>query len=205
MNKQDYEKLRQNLIKHHIDCKGNACTSHPMFMVQKKRIIWGLDIDHGWDVEEVYDQDNCVSYEDLRSYFKDQDGEFDEEYLPELLDILTIDLEEPDDAEEYGGITSCYELWKKYEDEVGLEQDYDVMESLSREGLEITKGYGKVIWEDVSMFFDREAAETFRDRFGYRHGEMRVYVKSGWENDQFRDIISAMIDGKLVWEESGNE
>ena len=134
MNKQDYEKLRQNLIKHHIKCEGNACTSHPMFMVQKKSIIWGLDSEYSYDVEEVYDQENCVAYEDLYSYFKDQDDEFDEEYLPKLLDILAIDLEDSEDAEEYGDITSCFELWKKYEDEVGLEQDYDVMASLSREG-----------------------------------------------------------------------
>ena len=200
MNKQDYEKLRQNLIKHHIKCEGNACTSHPMFMVQKKNIIWGLDSDYSYDVEEVYDSDNCVAYEDLYSYFKDQDDEFDQEYLSKLLDILSIDLEDADDAEEYGDITSCCELWKKYEDEVGLEQDYDVMESLSREGLELTKGYGKVVWEDVTMFFDRDAAEAFRDTFGYRYGKIRVYVKSGWENDQFRDIVAAMIEGKLVWE-----
>ena len=51
------------------------------------------------------------------------------------------------------------------------------------------------------MFFDRDAAEAFCDTFGYRHGEMRVYVKSGWENDQFRDIIAAIIEGKLVWED----
>ena len=200
MNKKDYEKLRQNLINHHIKCEGNAYTSHPMFMVQKKSIVWGLDPRYSYDVEEVYDSDNCVAYEDLYSYFKDQDDEFDQEYLPRLLDILAIDLEDPADAEEYGDITSCCELWKKYEGEISIDEDYDVMESLSREGLELTKGYGKVVWEDVSMFFDRDAAEAFCDTFDYRYGKMRVYVKSGWENGQFRDIVAAMIEGKLIWE-----
>ena len=67
--------------------------------------------------------------------------------------------------------------------------------------MELTKCFGKVIWEDVTMFFNRDAAEAFRVKYGYRYGKLRVYVKSGWENDQFRDIIAAMIEGKLVWEE----
>lgn len=202
MNKQDYEKLRQNLIKHHIDCEGNAFTSHPMFMVQKKSIIWGLDSEYNYDVEEVYDSDNMVSYSNLLDYFQDQDEDFDEDYLPKLLDILNIDISDPEDYEEYGSYEHCSSVWEKYVDTIGLVSEEEVIESLSREGLELTKCYGKVMWEDVTMFFDRDAAEAFCDTFGYRHGEMRVYVKSGWENDQFRDIIAAMIEGKLVWKES---
>ena len=197
MNKQDYEKLRQNLIKHHLDCKGNACTSHPMFMVQKKSVVWGLDSDYCYDIEEIHDGCNCVSYKTLLEYFQDQDEDFDEEYLPKLREFLSIDLED-EDWVEYVDLTSCSALWERYEGNIGLESEEDVIDTLS--DLELTKGYGKVVWEDISMFFDRDAAETFRDKFGYRHGEMRVYVKSGWENDQFRDIIAAMIEGKLVWE-----
>tara|TARA_Y100000588_G_scaffold170332_2_gene184171 strand:+ start:2678 stop:3286 length:609 start_codon:yes stop_codon:yes gene_type:complete len=200
MNKQDYEKLRQNLIKHHIDCEGNACTSHPMFMVQKKSIVWGLDPRYSYDVEEVYDSDNMVSYSNLLDYFQDQDEDFDEEYLPKLLDILNIDLSDHEDYEEYGSYEHCSSVWEKYVDTVGLVSEEEVIERLSQYDLDLIRCYGKVVWEDVTMFFDRDAAEAFCDTFDYRHGKMRVDVKSGWDNDQFRDIIAAMIEGKLVWE-----
>ena len=169
-------------------------------MVQKKSIVWGLDPRYSYDVEEVYDQDDLIFYEDLLEYFRDQDDDFDEEYLSKLLDILDIDISDPEDYEEYGSYEHCSSVWEKYVDTIGLASEEEVIESLSREGLGLTKCYGKVVWEDVTMFFDRDSAEAFYDTFGYRHGEMRVYVKSGWENDQFRDIIAAMIEGKLVWE-----
>ncbi|AUR86303.1 hypothetical protein NVP1084O_096 [Vibrio phage 1.084.O._10N.261.49.F5] len=199
MNKQQYEQLVERLHDHHIKGEGNACTSHPIFSVQKRQVVWGLDSDYEYDVTSLYDYDNSESYGSLLEFFESQDEDFDEEHLPKLLDILCIDLDDEDDAEEYGNYDCCSSVWQKYEDEVGLETEDDVVKDLSRHGLELTKSYGKTYWEDVTYFLTREPAEEFRDTFGYRHGKMRVYVKSGWESDQYRDIISAMIEGKLVW------
>lgn len=197
MNKQDYEKLRQNLVKHHVDCIGNASTSHPIFMIQKQKVIWGLDSESCYNVSEIYDEKNETSYASLEDFFKEQDEDFDKEVLPELLGLLSIDLEDDYDLQEYGSFSTCFEVWQKYQEEEGLLYEDNIIHYLE----DVHKIYGKLIWEDFTMFLDRDAAEEFLANFRYRHGKMRIYVRSGWESQQYRDLISAMIEGKLVWNE----
>lgn len=201
MNKQDYEKLRQNLVRHHVYGIENSCTPHPIFMVQKQKIIWGVDSDYGYDKKCIHDNENCESYENLLEYFAGQDQDYDEEFLPDLLDMLSIDLEDDCDVQEYGGLPSCFEVWKKYQEVCDLTSEEEVLQGLELRGSDLTLTYGSSTWEDVTMFLDRDSAEEFLASFGYRHGKMRIYVRSGWENNQYRGLISAMIEGKLVWNE----
>jgi uncharacterized short protein YbdD (DUF466 family) len=203
VNKQDFELLVGRLHDHHIKCEGNSCTSHPIFSVQKCNTVWGIDPDYNYDVENMYDSNEGKSYSTLLEYFQDmEDEDFDGKYVKILFDILSIDIEDEDDYQEFGHLETCWEVWKKYEEDYALELEEDIINNLTTyHGLELYKCYGKVYWEDVTYFLTREAAEEFRDTFGYRHGEMRVYVKSGWESDQYKGLIRALLDGNLVWKE----
>lgn len=150
-----------------------------------------MDSDYDYDVSELYDSDNEESYTGLLGFLKNQDQEFEDTFLSGLCDYLTEELIDWD---------NCHGLVENELESHSWHTESDIVGYFQEQGLEIYLCFGKVIWEDVTMFFDRDHAQEFVDTFGYRHGKLRVYVKSGWESDQYREIIAAMIEGKLVWE-----
>lgn len=192
MNKQDFEKLKSDLHKHHILCEGNACTSHPIFMVQKLNIIWGVHPEYGYDVTEIWDHKDCQSYKGIVDFLDHQDEDFDIEHLQDLCDFVSEDYE--------SGMT-CKSIVEDEIDNVGRYSEDNFVEFFQENGVEITQGYGRHRWEDVTMFFTREKAEEFCNEFKYRHGKLRVYVKSGWESEEYKNLIKAILDGNLVWKE----
>lgn len=174
MNKQDFEKLQSDLHKHHVLCEGNACTSHPIFMVQKLSTVWGIDPEYSYDVTEIYDNDNAESYSSIVDFLVSQDEDFDEAHLTDLCDFVSEDYE--------SGMT-CKSVVESELEGSSWKSENDFVEFFKDRGVEITQCYGRYQWEDVTMFFTRGKAEEFCDTFGYRHGKLRVYVKSGWESD----------------------
>ncbi|CAM0112402.1 hypothetical protein VPH5P1C_0243 [Vibrio phage 5P1c] len=183
MNKEKFKQLQQDLIKHHIDCEGNACTSHPIFCVQSKTVVWGVDPDYSWDVQEIYDNNECESYKSVSKWLADID-ECDQEPLK---DYLLARLEDSIEDIEEGN-----SLWDK-SDLISAINDYH------GEYYELTLCHGKSQYEDVDFLLTRTEAEAYIERWGYKLHSPRIYVKSLWQNDYMREFIKAIIDGDIVW------
>ena len=192
MDKQSFEKLKSDLHKHHILCEGNACTSYPIFMVQKRDTVWGIDPEYSYDSTEVYDGCNMESYSGIVDFLDTQDEDFDNEHLQDLCDFV---------SEEYRSGMTCKSVVEKELEDSLWKTETDFVEFFQECGVEINLCYGSHQWEDVTMFFTREKAEEFCNEFKYRHGKLRVYVKSGWESEEYKSLIKAVLDGDLVWKE----
>lgn len=190
MNKEKFKQLQQDLIKHHIDCEGNACTSHPIFCVQTKKIVWGVDEDNDWDVQEVYDSCNCESYESILDYIKNQDEGFDKEHLENLCDYL---------SEEVFDWENCHDVIKNELEACSWYTEKDIVDFFNDSGLEIHMCYGKTVYEDVDFLLTRAEAEKYIDRWSYKLNSPRIYVKSMWQNNHMRDFIEAIMNGDIVW------
>lgn len=117
----------------------------------------------------IYDHEECEVYYSLESFIENLDEESLSHY--ELDDYETPFLEMPES-----------EQWDC------LEQ----VDALSITGFDVT-------WEYVNCHFTREAAERFIERKKHDHGKMRIYVDSQYWAWEFKTIVDAMIDGKLVY------
>lgn len=192
MNKQEFENLKSDLHKHHILCEGNACTSHPIFMVQKRNTIWGIDPEFDYDVSEIWYDEACQGYNGIVDFLDSQDEDFDGKHIQALCDFVSEDYE--------SGMT-CRDIVEEELDNDIWKTEKDFVEFFQEEGVEINISYGRHQWEDITLFFTREKAEEFCNEFKYRHGKLRVYVKSGWESDEYKSLIESILDGDLVWKE----
>tara|TARA_B100001105_G_scaffold136402_1_gene109292 strand:- start:5643 stop:6221 length:579 start_codon:yes stop_codon:yes gene_type:complete len=192
MNKELFEQLKQELIKHHIDCEGNACTSHPVFCVQTKKVIWGIDSEYDYDVTSLYDNCNSESYDSLLDYLKAQDDDFDKEYLERVCDYL---------GEESAVWESCYEVVANELENHSWHTESDITEFLNDLGLEVHSCYGKTVYEDVDFLLTRTAAEEYIENWSYKLNSPRIYVKSMWQNDYMRSFIKSIMEGEIVWKE----
>ena len=62
-----------------------------------------------------------------------------------------------------------------------------------------------VTWEYVNCHFTKEAAERFIARKKHDYGKMRVYVDSQYWAWEFKEIVDALLDGKLVYKDQQHE
>lgn len=57
------------------------------------------------------------------------------------------------------------------------------------------KVYYKEDWEFVTLFFTEKSAREYVATKGYRHGELRLYVDSAYNNSELRAVIG-VLEGK---------
>lgn len=124
-----------------IRTQDNACTSHPMFLIQRNRRIYGMDPNYSEDFTWIH-QDDCEEVaEDERAKLEAQHEETGEE----------------------------------------------------------ASGYRRVayidLWEFVTAFFTRAAAEQFLIDNAHRFGQKRIYVDSGHRNPEWQAIRAYLKEG----------
>lgn len=165
-----------NRLNHH--CRGsgveNHCTAHAIFIVEARRLIYGIDGDYTDNTAIIFDDSVWHTTEE---YWNDCD-----ETERENLNTIAEEAGHPSfmQADEYARLEIIKEL-----------DDHTVTGWDER-------------WEHVGTHFTREAAEAFiaRKKHDYRAG-LRVYVEAqpyAWE---FEAIKEAIMDGRLVLKEGG--
>ncbi|MDV7070451.1 gluconate 2-dehydrogenase subunit 3 family protein [Citrobacter werkmanii] len=143
-------------------------TADPIFMVQKESTIYGMDTD--------YCDGRFVAFEDS-VWFSPQ------EYWDDLDDDEQADLN-----------AECEETYDTPFTDLSEDTQWSVLEDLENHTV---SGFKKE-WQHVNAHFTREAAEAFIRRKQHDYPPLRVYVESmyfGWE---YREIIKALCDGRLV-------
>lgn len=74
-------------------------------------------------------------------------------------------------------------------------EQWDYLEQVDQLSID---GYS-VEWEYVNCHFTKEAAERFIERKRHDYGKLRVFVDSQYWAWEFRTIVDAILDGKLVY------
>jgi len=77
----------------------------------------------------------------------------------------------------------------------GLEESFNENSPDGREFSDYDKVYYKEDWEFVTLFFTEKSAREYVATKGYRHGELRLYVDSAYNNWELTAVIN-MLEGK---------
>lgn len=160
------------------DCVGEGvhdhCTADAIFIVQCKRLVYGIDTDYSEDRVLI---DTC------------NEGEWfsPKEYWDDL------------DYEERAGLNKAMQAWSSCKFMKASEEDqwYVLGEMESH----TVTGY-KEQWEFINAHFTKDAAEAFIRRKKHDYGlGMRVYVESQYYAWEFNAIKEALLSGRLQYVE----
>lgn len=175
MNKKEFDDLVTRL-QYHNRGPGVAdhCTANPIFDVQEKKRIYGIDLD--------YTDKTCVV---------DDDG--DEWETPSA---FYSDLDNEDQGEVDAKSKAHY---AQPFDDLDDDERLEVLEHTGYDSLRIV-GYTDE-WQHVNTHLTREGAEAFIKRKQHDHKELRVYVESLYWCAEFKSLIEALLDGKITFKE----
>ncbi len=178
-SKEEFEHLKNELIKHHRKFIDNDGTADPVFVVKTRQIEWGYEEEHS-EIHALYH--DCETYESVEDFLYGYDPEEIDDMCKGTErssdDLLEMDIKDFSDFLEY---------------EV-------VDEDLSQE-VYITHGNYK--WVTHNMFLTRESAEEYvKQRCGeVDNPNVNIWVESWWRNYEMKNLLKAIMDGKLVWNE----
>ena len=164
-------------LRHDVRGKGvdDHCTADAIFIVQARRIIFGIGRDY---------TDKVAVGVDESMYFSPQ------EYWDSVGLIRRTRLDRMADAEHEEPFLRLedYEQW----DLIGALDDHTVAGWDER-------------WEYVNSHFTKDAAEAFikRKKHDYPDG-LRVYVEAQVHCWEFNSIIKGLLDGRIVFSEQAN-
>ncbi len=166
----NWQEFVAELIESH---KKHSCsTRDPIWMVQEKKIIHGMDADYASDSNWNYDGSLFDTVVDL---FDSLDG-------AERHKINEYCLAEYD------------ELFPELDDSIQCEVMEEMATELKCDWYEV---HHVQEWVNVQAFLTRHDADRYIKRQSHNHGELRVYVESTWRSPQLRDVIQAILDGEL--------
>lgn len=151
----------------------NAGTDSPIFVVQSKNIVWGLDpASDSVEITNIVDVDQESKYKSVEEFFESLRAA-----EKHTLNGLAIDEED--------------ELFLdvKASTQISILSDWD------ERSVHIC--HGKYFWEDVNCHLTRSAAEAFINRKSHDYGELRVFVKSLYWCDEFKNLLNAIINGEV--------
>ncbi|OKP30173.1 hypothetical protein [Serratia fonticola] len=164
-------------LKYHCEGKGTEdhCTADPLFVVQNRRLVSGIDMDYA---------DQYLVYCDDSHWFSPK------EYWDDLDELQQDDID-----------AKCREEYEASFLEMAEHQQWDYLGSLENHTV---TGYAWQ-WEYVNAHFTREAAEAFINRKKHDYGKMQIFVDSQYWAWEFNAIRNAILDGKLVYSEAHHE
>lgn len=172
LTKETYDDFVSRL-KH--DCVGvgvkEHCTADALFIVQKKMIVSGIDLDYC---------DNRMVYCDDSSWFSPQEywDDLDDEGK-ESINSLAIEFADSEFLE-----LKLYDQWSLLDD---LDNHF-------------VTGYEER-WEYVNSHFTKDAAEAFIARKKHDYKGLRIYVDSQYYAWEFNEIKNAILSGKLAFKD----
>ncbi|HIN56140.1 MAG TPA: hypothetical protein EYM92_04185 [Acinetobacter pittii] len=166
----NWQEFVAELIESHE--KHCCSTRDPIWMVQEKTKVFGLDSDYSDEYKWIDDDSEYSSALDL---FNDQSAHVKHEINGFALDDKDELFEELSDEDQ-----------EEVLDLVAANLNYNW-----------SKVYYKEEWVSIQTFLTRHDADRFIVRQGHNYGELRVYVESTWRSPQLRDVIQAILDGEL--------
>ena len=176
MDKQSFEKLKSNLIDHHINFIGNDSTYAPIYLARVEETIWGF--------QEEYAQEHTLGCCDWEGDGYDTVQEFVEDY----------------DEEEWDYVFGLSDYTTKevfLQHHTSLQDIADTMQQLQPyNGWEVY--HGNKQWKTINWFLTREAAENFVIAKG-GDPKKNVWVDSLYRSGGFRGLLEAIAKGDLVW------
>jgi len=181
MNKEQFEKLRGNLINHHVIGVGNACTASPIYLVRVKKIDWGY--------EEEFSQHHCIYFDEsewtsVKDFWECHELD-DEEELEYFLSSVSNN-----NAKNF--FKECASSWN-------LSKLWDWLEHWLPNH-EYQYLHGNERWETINWFLTREEAENFVKGKG-GDPEINIWVESLYRSGEFRGLMDAICEGKLEWKD----
>ena len=182
-NKQDFLHLKHELIKHHRKCIDNDCTADPVFVVKTKQVEWGYEEEYA-EVHALYY--DCETYESVEDFLYGYDPS-------DLVTMCKGTEKSPDDLLEMD--------IKDFRDFL----EYEIVDEWYKENLspEVYMIHGNYKWVTHNMFLTRESAEEYVERrcSGLDNPDVNIWVESWWRNYEMKNLLKAIMDGKLVWNE----
>lgn len=151
----------------------NAGTDSPIFVVQSKNIVWGLDpASDSVEITNIVDVDQESKYKSVEEFF-------DSLKAAEKHDLNGLAIDEED------------ELFL----DVKVSTQINILSEWNERNVYIC--HGKYYWEDINCHLTRSAAEAFINRKSHDYGELRVFVKSLYWCDEFKNLLNAIINGEV--------
>ncbi|MCG5955811.1 ead/Ea22-like family protein [Acinetobacter baumannii] len=151
----------------------NAGTDSPIFVVQSKNIVWGLDpASDSVEITNIVDVDQESKYKSVEEFF-------DSLKAAEKHDLNGLAIDEED------------ELFL----DVKVSTQINILSEWNERNVYIC--HGKYFWEDINCHLTRSAAEAFINRKSHDYGELRVFVKSLYWCDEFKNLLNAIINGEV--------
>lgn len=155
--------------------KDNAGTDSPIFVVQAKNIVWGLDPTHdSVEITNIVDVDQDSKYKSVEEFFESLKA-------TDKHDLNGLAIDEED------------ELFL----DVKASTQFNILTDWNWNGHNVHICHGKYYWEDVNCHLTRSAAEAFIKRKSHDYGELRVFVKSLYWCDEFKNLLNAIISGEI--------
>jgi hypothetical protein len=155
--------------------KDNAGTDSPIFVVQAKNIVWGLDPTHdSVEITNIVDVDQDSKYKSVEEFFESLKA-------TDKHDLNGLAIDEED------------ELFL----DVKASTQFKILTDWNWNGHNVHICHGKYFWEDINCHLTRSAAEAFIKRKSHDYGELRVFVKSLYWCDEFKNLLNAIITGEV--------
>lgn len=153
----------------------NAGTDSPIFVVQSKNIVWGLDpASDSVEITNIVDVDQESKYKSVEEFF-------DSLKAAEKHDLNGLAIDEED------------ELFL----DLKASTQFNILSDWNWNGHNVHICHGKYFWEDINCHLTRSAAEAFIKRKSHDYGELRVFVKSLYWCDEFKNLLNAIINGEV--------
>lgn len=151
----------------------NAGTDSPIFVVQSKNIVWGLDpASDSVEITNIVDVDQESKYKSVEEFF-------DSLKAAEKHDLNGLAIDEED------------ELFL----DIKASTQINILSDWNERNVYIC--HGKYFWEDINCHLTRTAADAFIKRKSHDYGELRVFVKSLYWCDEFKNLLNAIISGEV--------
>lgn len=153
--------------------KDNAGTDSPIFVVQAKNIVWGLDPTHdSVEITNIVDVDQDSKYKSVEDFFESLKA-------TDKHDLNGLAIDEED------------ELFL----DIKASTQINILSDWNERNVYIC--HGKYFWEDINCHLTRTAADAFIKRKSHDYGELRVFVKSLYWCDEFKNLLNAIISGEV--------
>ncbi len=169
LTKDNFEDLLKRLHYHNIGAGVREHgTANPIFNVQCKRRIYGLD--SGYTDKSLWvDSGREREWDDIESLFED----IEEEETRKILNLAKV--------------RNVQDFLRLY--------DYEQEICLGKVGIE--EVYYEETWEYVNSHLTKEAAKAFIERKKHDYGELRIWTGSLYWCWEFKAIVEGLIDGKI--------
>ncbi|WOE40095.1 hypothetical protein [Acinetobacter chinensis] len=155
-------------------------TRDPIWIVQELKKTWGIHSDFSDKYKWLVDGES--TYSTAQELFDDMDAAVRHEinaFIVEEKELLFNDLDGDEESQDQI-LTGFAE-----------ERNYDWK-----------KSYFQEEWENVQVFATRPDADRFIERQSHNYGQLRVYVESIWQSTQLNNLIQAILNGELKYEQS---